>query len=220
MGGQIIEKMRKQYGIHWVGVKFYQFLPDKEILDLYYDKSQFRFCEAINKAIIHPIIFKKDNLNCEPAKFIFKWSEKTRDDIITICLDKRNIDYDTAKDIIYNLEELNNAPKYIGLNTDKDPDIAIAYLNPKTAMDIVRMYHDETGQELKVVISSIMSICGNLAVKSYVTNEITLSFGCDESRIYGGIDRDSLAMCVPKSLFNLFTKDNISKKAVVEGKIN
>ena len=49
--------------------------------------------------------------------------------------------------------------------------------------------------ELKV--SSIVPVCGGCAVTSYLSQRITASFGCDDSRELGGINDNQLVMGVP-----------------------
>jgi len=36
-----------------------------------------------------------------------------------------------------------------------------------------------------------------VAVKAYLTERISLSFGCEDSRLYGGISRDRLIVGIP-----------------------
>ena len=45
-----------------------------------------------------------------------------------------------------------------------------------------------------------MAVCGNVAVKAYLTRHICLSFGCPDSREYGRISRDRLAVGIPFQL--------------------
>jgi len=42
-------------------------------------------------------------------------------------------------------------------------------------------------------------ICGGCAVTPYISNRITVSLGCDDSRQRGGIDEDQLVLGVPQS---------------------
>jgi len=214
MGGKIMEEMRKQHGLHWVGVKFYPSSSELgEVSRTYFESkissgSKLRFCEAIDEAIVHPVFLNADCIGCEAAKFIFGWSKKEKGDIVKVCQDKRDISYELAESMIEKLPSFKNPPEYIGINTDDNPDLAITYLNPQAAMNIVKIYHNIKGEDLNVSISSMMAICGSLALKSYITDRITLSFGCDDSRKYSNIDKDRLALCIPKNLFNVFLKVN------------
>jgi uncharacterized protein (DUF169 family) len=50
---------------------------------------------------------------------------------------------------------------------------------------------------MKVELSGFAAVCGNVAVKAYVTRRISLSFGCEDSRQYGGVPRDRLIVGIP-----------------------
>jgi uncharacterized protein (DUF169 family) len=45
-----------------------------------------------------------------------------------------------------------------------------------------------------------MSVCGNVAVKSYIDQKISISFGCPDSREYGGIERGELVIGLPHNI--------------------
>ena len=50
----------------------------------------------------------------------------------------------------------------------------------------------------------MVSICGGIAVRTYLENEISFSFGCDDSRKYADIRRENLAVGIPNRLFKIF----------------
>ena len=94
--------------------------------------------------------------------------------------------------------------EYIGLNMPGIPDIAISYVMPEEVMNIIKKYHNRTGENLDVSLSPMMSICSGIAVKTYLDNDINISFGCDDSRRYAEIRRNDLAVGIPSKLFKLF----------------
>jgi uncharacterized protein (DUF169 family) len=66
-----------------------------------------------------------------------------------------------------------------------------------------------TGRNLNTEISGIMSVCGNVAVKSYIDQKISISFGCSDSREYGGIERGQLIIGLPHNIASgICSKDN------------
>ena len=77
------------------------------------------------------------------------------------------------------------------------PDVYILYLRPVDVMLFVQAYHRVIVQPIRLDITSVMPVCGNCAVKPYVTNEISVSFGCEDSREYGGITDNKLVLGVP-----------------------
>ncbi|MDP8216836.1 MAG: DUF169 domain-containing protein [Candidatus Kaelpia imicola] len=94
--------------------------------------------------------------------------------------------------------------KYIGLNAEDAPDIVISYMAPGKIMSLIRMYHNHQGENLDISLSSMMSICGSIAVRTYLEEKITLSFGCDDSRKYADMGREYLAIGIPRKLFDIF----------------
>jgi len=66
------------------------------------------------------------------------------------------------------------------------------------------MYHYRQGENLDVSLCTMMSICGGIAVRTYLEEKISLSFGCDDSRNFADIRRDNLAIGIPKRLFKAF----------------
>jgi len=50
----------------------------------------------------------------------------------------------------------------------------------------------------------MMSICSGVAVRTFLDNKISLSFGCDDSRKYADLRRENMAVGIPKALFDVF----------------
>lgn len=50
----------------------------------------------------------------------------------------------------------------------------------------------------------MMAVCGGVAVRTYLEEKISLSFGCDDSRRFADMKRENLAVKIPKRLFNIF----------------
>lgn len=214
MGGEVLEKLRDYYGIHWIGIKFYSTMKELKGLkdenenynngELFPSKKRkYRFCEALDEAVSHPLYLDSKSLDCGRAKFVFGWNLKSKNDIMKNCQEKVKLSNEEVKNLFHNFSEIDRDIQCIGLNTSKSPDLAIAYLNPKVAMEIVRKYNKNNMKNLNISVSSVMSICGSLVIRSYLEDDITLSFGCRDSRQYSNIDRDRLAICIPQRLFRV-----------------
>jgi len=93
---------------------------------------------------------------------------------------------------------------YIGLNTDDEPDLVMSYMPPEEVMRLIKIYHNHKGENLKIGLYSMMSVCGGIAVRTYLEGKISFSFGCDDSRKYADIRRENLAVGIPNRLFKLF----------------
>ena len=80
------------------------------------------------------------------------------------------------------------------------PDVVLSCMQCEAAMGLVRRWQERRGGPLDVEISSVMGVCGDVAVKAHLTGRVCLSFGCPDSREYGRIGRDRLIAGVPASL--------------------
>jgi uncharacterized protein (DUF169 family) len=67
-------------------------------------------------------------------------------------------------------------------------------------MKIVQAYQRIAGDELKLDVSGVAPVCGNCTVRPYVTNQICVSFGCNDSRQYGGIESDELVVGISRKM--------------------
>ena len=80
----------------------------------------------------------------------------------------------------------------------------MSYMPPGEIMNLLKIYHRHQGENLDVSLCTMMSICGDIAVKTYLEEKINISFGCDDSRKFADIRRDNLAVGIPKKLIKFF----------------
>lgn len=194
-------KFLNKFGSHWVKVKFYEKAPDpvrgKKL-------SGARFCEAVDRSLIQPVILNEKYISCPGANYVFNWGNPKRKEIIDSWQDMVKISEDVANSILDSVPRLKKPYECIGLNTNDEPDLLLAYLTPEEAMDLLRIYHNHTGEILNFNLSSVMTICGNIVVDTFTKEKINISFGCDKARKYGKIAREKLAIGIPRKLFNIF----------------
>ena len=196
------QRMATLFSGQWVGVKFYEKSPNLPNVDR---PTNVRFCEATRTAVLRPILLDEECVTCPGARYAFGWESDIPDNIITDCLGKHGIDKSVFKKMISKLPRLENPVQSIGLNTDKNPDLILSYLLPRDVMKIIKKFMIEYEKCLDVSLCSMMSICGNVAVKAYLEGKVTFSFGCDDSRTYAHIGKDRIAVGIPIGLFNMFS---------------
>ena len=194
----VIDDFRRAFGTHWIAVKFYREHPGVKDTEHLQDV---RFCEATKKAITHPVILDKNSINCPGALFAFGW--KNVSSFYKHCLKKSNLTKGTLRSVIPKLTHLDGTFQFIGLNTEQEPDVIMSYVTPAQVMKLLYLYHNKKGENLDISLCSMLSICSGIAVKSYLQNEITFSFGCSDSRTYAKIVRERLAVGIPKKHFDL-----------------
>jgi uncharacterized protein (DUF169 family) len=195
---KINQQFSNKFRTQWVKIKFYIEKPDLKDAE---SKENVRFCEATKEAILHPVLLNRKSINCPGAQYAFGWQDE--ESFLEHCREKTQLSEDKLQSILKQMPGFTNSPKYIGLNTEGEPDLIMSWLMPKDVMDLINFYHDKVGKNLDVSLSSMMSICGGIAVRTFLENRITLSFGCIDSRRYAQIGRDRLIVGVPRVHFDL-----------------
>ena len=194
-------KLSDKFGTQWIKVKFYKEKPNLKYIKRLDDV---RFCEATKEALIHPIILDKKSISCPGAQYAFGWQTNYKDELLPSCQNKWQAQKDILKSMLSRMPYFKRPFRYIGLNTDGEPDLIMSYMTPKGIMNLLKVYHNRCGENLDVSLCSTMSICGGIAVRTHLEEKINLSFGCDDSRKFADIRRDNLAIGIPKNLFKLF----------------
>jgi len=64
-------------------------------------------------------------------------------------------------------------------------------------MEFLKIYQ-RTGNSLDVKLSSITAMCGDVAVQTFISKKVCISFGCDDSREYGKVSDEELIVGIPK----------------------
>jgi len=202
----IVDAFQRRFGGRWIGVKFYyDDLPtsnENPIRDA-------RFCEAITGSLIQPVLLKPESLNCPGARYVFGWDETVKAEMVEKFHHQEGFSKSKAKELVQNLPKISGSLKGIGLNCKNDPDLLLSYLQPGQVMTLLRSYQIRFGEDLNFDLSSIVSVCGHVAVEAVIKKQITLSFGCRDAREYGGITRDRVAIGVPVELARTMAEEKV-----------
>jgi uncharacterized protein (DUF169 family) len=192
-----VDAFQRLFGGRWTGVTFYfDELPTVNE----HPVRNIRFCEAIKRSLIQPVLLRPEDLNCHGARYVFGWDETVKTEMVKRFHYQEGFTEAKAKELVQNLPKIGGALKGIGLNIRNDPDLLLSYLQPGQAMKLIRSYQVYFGKALNVDLSSIVSVCGHVAVEAVNKKQIALSFGCRDAREYGGITRDRVAIGVPVEL--------------------
>jgi len=196
-GVDIVDKLQQRFRSRWVGVTFYRDgIPPIHATAL----PNGRFCEAVTHAYTGPVVVTRENLHCPGANHVFSWD----DSLQTVIIDKLHRDegfsLGIARELVKELPTVKGSLAAIGLNVVETPDVVISYLQPGRVMHLLRQYQRAFGKDLAVNLSSLVSVCGHVALQSFLEQRIALSFGCVYSRLYGSITRDRVAVGMPSEL--------------------
>jgi len=187
---ETIQKIQSAVGGRWHGVSFINgkgdFPKDVEF------KQTDRFCEAIDLAVVHKMIIKPEEFTCPGARYAFGGMIDIKKTMIDKLVNQKVYSLDYALRLLEKTPHLQKMPDWLGFNCLDEPDILISQLQPEQAMRLVQLYHIKLRKPFRTEISSIISACGNVAVRAYEYQDMALSFGCDDSRTFGRLSRDRL----------------------------
>jgi uncharacterized protein (DUF169 family) len=190
---QICKSLSHISGSEWVAIKFEKQISANDI-------EPVRFCEAVYIAQNKHISLSLPNIRCDGARRCFGWLKNNDVKLAQRLSEKTGIGQDVACELIRSVPVLNEKFSGISLSKDIDGDVYISYASPESAMKLVRCWQKMTGCNLNTEISGIMSVCGNIAVKSYIDQKISISFGCPDSREYGSIKKGQLVIGLPHNI--------------------
>ena len=201
-----VEYIKRHFNEAWTGVKFYfkgEAIPEIKT------GGNLRFCEALVEARSGPLLLNPGSVSCPGANYVFGWDRTHRYSIVAKLADRRGMELDAVEKLISQVPVLEQLPLAIGLNTDDVPDLIISYCQPTTAMNFLKLWQTEFGgSNLVSNLSSVLSVCGNVGVGSYLSKEVSLSFGCDDARQFSGIGRDRLVIGIPYPVMEKLTTRN------------
>ncbi len=164
-------------------------------------KKPMKFCEAVVDSLHTPLVIRKEDIDCVGAQRSFGFY---RDDLklASQITEETNIPTKFILNALNETPVIDHPVENILLGSIENPDLKIAFVKPDKITKLILLY--AALFEEKPVISPyfFMSICGNIAVQTYITNKICISFGCPESRKHGGILEDEIIVGIPNSLLN------------------
>ncbi|MBP7051021.1 MAG: DUF169 domain-containing protein [Phycisphaerae bacterium] len=184
-------------GTRWIGVKFFKHLPaDWKCVP----REPVRFCEAVCQVRQGCIDLLPEMIRCEGAKRAFGWTEGKNEGLVLHLSEKTGMKGDRARELVRKVPVLADSYAGIRVGDCRGPDVLVTYVRPEGAMRLVRFWEMATGRNLHVDISSIMAVCGNAVVKAHVSQSISVSFGCPDSRQHGGIRPEEMVIAVPATI--------------------
>jgi len=160
-----------------------------------------KFCEAVSHSFDSPVRIFNLNLGCPGARRALGFDKDINTLSKTISV-KNNIPENFVFDALKNIPAAGKSIGHVNLGLDKAlerklrPDLFIMYVKPHL---ITKMMHILAAQKIRPVISdySFLSICGNVFASTYFNQAVSISFGCPESRKFGGVDDDEVIVGIP-----------------------
>ncbi|OGX17897.1 MAG: hypothetical protein A3K83_07895 [Omnitrophica WOR_2 bacterium RBG_13_44_8b] len=194
------DRMHK-FNTHWIKIKFFNYKPDINNAKVL---KNVRFCEATKEVAFQAVLLDNESISCPGARYAFGWDIQNKHKLLARCYDKQNIQKNTLKSILSQAPYFKKPPRFIGLNTEGEPDLVMSYMSAEKIVNLMQTYHNISGKNLDISLCSMMSICGGVAVRSYLEKDISISFGCYDSRKFADMRRENLAVGIPKKFFEIF----------------
>ena len=187
-----LRMLEKKFGGWWCGVKF----GGPASKGIRKAGQPIRFCEAVSISRITPYTLTPDLLLCPGGSRSFGWNHNDMDLAETMAK-KNGMSVAAALETLQETPKLNRGIDLISIGAVDEPDIVISYAQPETVMKLLRVWQMQNHRPLTVQASGFMSVCGSVAVNSYISGRICVSFGCPDAREHGGISRDRLVVGMP-----------------------
>lgn len=194
---EYVRHFKNLLGGVWVSVKFYETLPSTADFD---NNVRMRFCQAIRRGRESPVLLTSEQVDCPGALRSFGWASHPDTEIIEKMTEKSGFSRERVSVMLDQTPSINGTIRGVVVGGYEIPDLLISYAQPAVLMRLLRLIQKKTGKNIKADLSSILSVCGNVAVKCFLTGNMCFSFGCDDAREHGAISRDRLVVGVPYRL--------------------
>lgn len=204
--GYMISLLKKKYGYKCTGIKL-----NYNGTCVNTPSTKMRFCEAVNHSFNVPLLLKTSSLSCKGSQRSMGLL-KSNCELITHLANESNMSKPMVSsalaDILAFPEPIENV--YLGIQPEMEemirPDLFILQIKPRETMDLIRLYSAKTNSFPIIKPYTFLSVCGNVLVGSLQQKQMSISFGCPESRRYGGIDDENVIVGIPYDLCNLLFK--------------
>ena len=191
--------LEREIGGRWIGLTLHHdTVPDGELA-----KRPMRFCEAVSEAKTGPLVLTPELVDCPGALRSLGWATSDDETMAQTMAKETDFAADIALKVIKNTPCLNEKIVAVTVGSDDSPDVVLSYAQPVAAMKLIRRWQELNGTDLRINGSTVMAVCGSVAVRAYLTGQICLSCGCPTSRKYGAIWRNRLVIGMPFSLIEM-----------------
>jgi uncharacterized protein (DUF169 family) len=172
--------------------------------------KKLKFCEAVSYSFDVPVRLINENLGCPGARRSvgFDMNDQQLTHIIS---ENNHISSPFISDALSEMPALENI-KHINLGVtafiddESGPDLFILYVTPDKVTFVMHALakHNIVPSLLPY---SLLSVCGNVFANCYINQKLSISFGCPESRKYGGIGENEVVMGFPYALAKQIISD-------------
>lgn len=159
-----------------------------------------RFCEAVSHSFEIPLLINKQNIGCVGAARNLGFHPQTDDEIRNHISENTGIPREFVGKMLANTPPIHKSLTnvYMGITEAMEeiykPEFFIVYANPLKVMQLIHDLARKQQRRPFIAAYSLLSICGNVFARGYNSDTVCISFGCPESRRYGGVDKDEVVI--------------------------
>ncbi len=187
--------LQQEFGGLWTGVALhYEAVPAGAPVP-----HEMRLCEAVARSFVQPIVLPAQKIGCPGARRALGLVD---DDLALAerMSQKAGVPFDTLRKALAETPCLTAPVTAISLAVGHDaPDVVVGYVRPNEAMSLLRRWQVVYGHAPAVPLSSFLAICAWVVVRAHKLDEICVSFGCLDSRQFGGIGGDTMVVGMPST---------------------
>lgn len=165
--------------------------------------KQMKFCEAVNHSFDIPLRIINTNLGCPGARRCLGFDNNENKLTKTIS-ENNNIPLQFIDRALHNIPRSHNINHIIlgmteFMEQEKKPDLFIVYVKPHI---ITKILHALAKQSVIPSLPpySLLSVCGNVFSNCHQNKNVSMSFGCPESRRHGGINKEEVVVGIPYAI--------------------
>ena len=189
----LASRLRQELGGLWTGVALhYEAAPaGAPVL------HEMRLCEAVTRSFVQPIVLPAHKIGCPGARRALGLMDDDRA-LAQQMSQKAGVPFDTLCKVLGETPCLAAPVTAVSLGASHDaPDVMVGYVQPKEVMSLLRRWQVFYGHAPALPLSSFLAICAWVVVRAHRLDEISVSFGCVDSRQFGGIGSDTLVVGMP-----------------------
>jgi uncharacterized protein (DUF169 family) len=185
--------LKQEFGGLWTGIALhYEAVPTAAPV-----QHEMRLCQAVARSFLQPIVLPAQKIGCPGARRALGLLDDDRV-LAQQMSQKAGVPSATLRKALAETPCLTHPVTAISLGPSHDqPDVVVGYVQPKEAMSLLRRWQVTYVNAPFVPLSSFLAICAWVVVRAHKLDEICVSFGCFDSRQFGGIGSDTLVVGMP-----------------------
>ncbi len=192
----MINRLKQKFGNKCSGIVINSDIPKINI-----PSKKLKLCEAINYSFDVPVRIDNENLGCPGARRSVGFNSNDQH-LARLISENNDIPFNFILEALQHIPSVDGKVKNINLGITEElenfykPDLYILYVHPDKITELMHMLA-RLVMKINIPNYSFLSICGNVFASTYRRENISVSFGCPESRKFGGVENNEVILGIP-----------------------